>query len=178
MQLTCLVCWVRLWAQSLSTAFAYLKNCHDSKRRNSRPEPEKLHHKRYIETWGDFASLVGAESFQLVHVESWFRLSLTGVHDWCHISRVKCYFPVLGLNTDLCPVWFQGMELRSALPKAPSSCAGCRLEKPWGSFLLLVQRLHLVSLGCTSAGYCSEAFCAGHLERWHLGWLSAAPRSV
>jgi len=36
----------------LSTAFAYLKNCHDSKNRNSRLELEKLDHKIYIEASG------------------------------------------------------------------------------------------------------------------------------
>lgn len=36
------VCWARLWAQCLSTDFAYWKNDHDSKNRNSGPKLEKL----------------------------------------------------------------------------------------------------------------------------------------
>lgn len=47
--------------QCLSTVFAYLKNCCDSKNRNSRPELEKFDNKIYIEASGDVACLVEAE---------------------------------------------------------------------------------------------------------------------
>ena len=54
----------------MPTTFAYLKNCHDSKNRNSRPELEKLNNKMYIEASGDLAFLVEAESSWFVCVQS------------------------------------------------------------------------------------------------------------